>query len=150
MPASLVEDSERHLLLYTPPGSPIYVGKEDKTVEATNHTLAILWPERYYNALLFWRPDWTFRGYYVNLALPHEWDGERCAYVDLELDVALFEDGVVQILDEDEYEESKILYNYPDELIKRIEQATGEVIEMLQQRVYPFDGSLVNWRPEAA
>ncbi len=149
-PMTVVEDAPDRLILYGASGSPIYVGKDDKTVAAGHHTLAIMWPDRYYNSLLFWKADWTFQGYYVNLAMPHEWDGELCTYIDLELDVGLFDDGIVRILDEDEYEEGKILYNYPVELIEQIELATKEVVNLMESRTYPFDGSLVNWRPAAA
>jgi protein associated with RNAse G/E len=149
-PVSVVQDERDQLMLYNPPGVPIYVGKHDRIVPASDHTLSILWPDRYYNVLLFWLPDWTFRGYYVNLALPSEWDGELCVYIDLELDVALFEDGIVRVLDQDEYEESKIRYNYPDELIERVEHTTVQVVEMMERRTFPFDGSLVSWRPNAA
>lgn len=146
-PVSVVEDKPEQLMLYSGPGTPVYVGKEDTTVSSHNHNLTFLWPDRYYNAILFWKPDWTFDCYYVNLALPHQWDGELCTYIDLELDVALFPDGTIKILDEDEYEESKILYNYPRELIAKIDQSAREVVQLMERRAFPFDSSLINWRP---
>ncbi|MEI6043224.1 MAG: DUF402 domain-containing protein [Chloroflexota bacterium] len=149
-PVSVVQDERDQLMLYCGPGVPVYMGKNDTTTTTSQHTLSLLWPGCYYNVLLFWYADWTFHGYYVNLALPYEWDGELCVYIDLELDVALFEDGIVKILDQDEYEESKIRYNYPEELIGQIEEATAEVVQMMERRIFPFDGSLVSWRPNAA
>ena len=134
-------------MLYRGPGVPVYVGKEDATSNSILHNLSLLWPERHYNVVLFWKADWTFDCYYVNLALPRQWDGELCSYIDLELDVALYLDGTLKILDEDEYEESKIRYNYPQELIAKIEQTTAEVVQLMEQRVFPFDGSLIHWRP---
>jgi protein associated with RNAse G/E len=147
MPVSVVEDQPHQLILYCGPGTPVYVGKEDTTHLGTKHNLTILWPERYYNLLLFWDADWTFDCYYVNLAKPHQWDGKLCTYIDLELDVALFENGVIEILDQDEYEDSKIRYNYPRELIAQIERATAEVVDLMERRTFPFDGSLIDWRP---
>jgi len=149
-PVIVIEDSPERLMFYNPLGQPLYIGKEDKTTSSSSHSLNILWPGRYYNLVLFWKKDWLFDGYYVNLAMPPEWDGELCVYIDLELDIGLFNDGIVRILDEDEYAESKIKYNYPQELITQIEEATKEVVAMMEARSFPFDGSLVNWRPEEA
>lgn len=146
-PVEVVEDAEERLMLYSGPGTPVYVGKQDTIVSGSNHNLSLFWPGRYYNAILFWKPDWIFDCYYVNLALPHQWDGELCVYIDLELDVAMFPDGAIKILDEDEYEESKIKYNYTQEMMAQIEQSTIEVVQMMERRAFPFDGSLINWRP---
>ncbi len=146
-PALVVRESEKEQLFYIGPGLPIYVGKSDSTFIGTKNHLTLMWPDVYYNISLFWDGDWNFECYYVNLALPHQWDGELCTYIDLELDVMMTEDGTITILDEDEYEEGKIRYNYPQELIAQIERSTKEVVALMEARTYPFDNSLLNWRP---
>jgi protein associated with RNAse G/E len=88
-----------------------------------------------------------------------EWDGELCSYIDLELDVMYvtedchrlqgeYEKPGVYVLDRDEYEEHKVIYNYPPELMERTEAALLEVLRQIETRAFPFDNSLLGWRPD--
>lgn len=148
IPAQLAWDKPEELAIYLPAGVEIYSPSKQAGFPAQHHILNIFWPGRYFNAEISWYPDWTFRGYYLNLALPHEWDETVCAYIDLELDVTRFEDEPIQILDEDEYEEARLTYNFPPDLVSQIETTRDEVVRLLENEVFPFDGSLKTWRPQ--
>lgn len=145
--ASLLRDEPDALMLYVPAGRELYSHQEQTSRKASHHIIGFFWPGRYYNAEIFWKPDWTFKGYYVNLALPVEWDGQRCAYVDLELDLSHYVGEPIKLLDEDEYEESKLKYNFPPELIEQVEVAKAGAMHLLEAKFFPFDDSLVTWRP---
>lgn len=59
---------------------------------------------RWYNVFeVHARQDDHLRGWYCNIGLPAEVDGNRLSYVDLALDLLVFPDGRQIVLDEDEF-----------------------------------------------
>lgn len=158
-PVAVVSDTSLYLLLFQPAGGPTWHGANNHVFRGSMNNLAVLYPDRDYNVVLFWNADWTFSSYYVNMALPMQWDGELCRYVDLDLDVLYvtknsrrlpgnYEKPGVYVLDRDEYEERKVLYNYPPEIMERSEAALLEVLRQVESRAFPFDDSLLDWRPD--
>ncbi len=157
-PTIVVEDKPEYLSLYHPLHAPLWSGKDGQYHRNNSHSLSFLYPDRDYNVVLFWNPDWTFSSYYVNIALPMRWDGDMCYYVDLDLDVLYIveqsvrvlegrsEPGVIE-LDRDEFEERKLTHNYPAEIVARAESGLREVLAQIEAQAFPFDGSLLNWRP---
>ncbi len=157
-PAAVVTEQPDYLTLYLPMGAPVCNGKVQKLMHSNNHSLALLYPERDYNLVIFWSGDWQFHDYYINIALPSKWDGELCSYVDLDLDVQWRtekSDGVLNgtreagvfLLDRDEYEVRKLMYNYPPDVMARAEAAVPAVLAHIESRAFPFDDSLLDWRP---
>ncbi|MBK7828061.1 hypothetical protein [Nannocystis sp.] len=55
---------------------------------------------------------------------------------------------VVRRLDEEEY--ARRSPSYPAELLPRLEHAICEATTMLAERVFPFDDTLLGWRPDGA
>ena len=161
LPTALVSDTAEHLLLYHPAGGPTWQGSTARVFRSTMHSMAVLSPGKDYNTVLFWNPDWTFSSYYVNVALPVEWDGELCSYIDLDLDVLYVTEnsrrepddyavpGVYE-LDRDEFDEHKVVNAYPQEIIDRAEAALVEVQQLIARKEFPFDDSLLSWRPDPA
>ena len=140
--ARLIRDKPDYLLTLIPLGSPFYSYKEGRNYRGRRLIMHLFWPGRYYNVELTWLEDATFLGYYVNLALPVEWDGDTLAYVDLELDISWYKGEQIKILDEEDYEALKVKYNLPAELISRVSETTSEALQMMEARAFPFDGSL--------
>ncbi len=146
----VVRDEPTGLVLYTPAGAAIRTSARQAIVLASFQTLHFFWPGRHYNAEIFWRPPWQWRGDYLNVALPYEWDGAVCTYVDLELDISHFESEDIRIRDRDEYEVMRTEHGLPANLAAEVERATAEGLELLAEQRYPFDGSFCSWRPGAA
>jgi protein associated with RNAse G/E len=160
LPCAVVSDTPECLTIFHPAGAPFWSGRDNKVYRMDSHSLNLLFPDRDYNVVFFWNLDWTFSAYYVNIALPVEWDGEFCRYIDLDLDVLYvtessyrrpgnYDQPGVYILDRDEYEERKVLFNYPPEIMARAEEALEVVQRQIALGAFPFDGSLLNWRPDA-
>ncbi|NWJ47327.1 MAG: DUF402 domain-containing protein [Chloroflexi bacterium] len=160
-PAQLLEDTADLLLSYTPSGAPFWNGKKQRLEHYENHNLTLLFPKKDFNIIIAWRANWDFHHYYINIALPPERDGSLCRYVDLDLDVMLLtanSDRVLKgdrtagmfVLDREEFEERKQELIYPTEIIERAEKALEEVLYNIKHRIFPFDDSLLNWRPAAA
>jgi predicted RNA-binding protein associated with RNAse of E/G family len=91
--------------------------------------------------LLFWRADWTFRGWYVNL----ETNGRTALGVDVHdhiLDVWVTADGEVEWLDEDELAEGLELGAI---LPTTAAAARAEGERVLEE--WPFPTGWEGWRP---
>jgi hypothetical protein len=43
-----------------------------------------------------------------------------------------------------------VRFGYPSDLIAQARRCSEEVREMIARRVYPFDGSLLDWRPDGS
>lgn len=76
--------------------------------------------------------------YYVNIASPALLDQGFLKYIDYDLDVKLYPDGVERTLDENEYERHSQTYGYPAELSHAVEKSTKEVKAMIANGEFPF------------
>lgn len=72
--------------------------------------------------------------FYVNIATPFIVEEETLKYIDLDLDFRIngINPGTIKKLDLHEYDENKLKYNYPIEIMKQIEIAEQEIIEMFK------------------
>lgn len=83
---------------------------------------------------------------YVDIATPAVWESEsRVTMFDLDLDVVRSQDGIVQVLDEDEFLEHQVRYSYPPELIESTRAATDEVVRALQENREPYASVAATW-----
>lgn len=76
--------------------------------------------------------------FYTNIASPTLIDDGIAKYIDYDLDVKRFSDGHVKFLDKNEYERNIKNYEYSAELARIIEHKQNEVVEMINNHIYPF------------
>jgi uncharacterized protein DUF402 len=115
----------------------------------TNRVLMITESGRYYSTLLFWNHARNeFLGYYVNFQLPLRRSHCGADSLDLDLDIDIEPDLRFHWKDEGDYhkaiEEGLIL----PEWVQGIEKAKPEILERLERRQDPFDGSRLDWMPD--
>jgi predicted RNA-binding protein associated with RNAse of E/G family len=157
-PSLLVEDTPEYLTLFTPIGSSIWSYLHKNTIPGQGNFLSVLFPERDYNVSIAFNPDWHIDHYYINVALPPERAENIVRYIDIDLDVRWLSEhshdvingeleAGVFVLDRDEFEEHKIMYNYPSEIIERAELALEQILRHIESRVFPFGDTYMNWRP---
>lgn len=82
---------------------------------------------------------------YVDITTPPEWDGSRLTFIDLDLDVICRLDGTVEIIDQDEFEENRTTYDYPDELVEGAIAAADRAAALLRAGTEPFDETAEGW-----
>ncbi len=83
---------------------------------------------------------------YANVSLPATFDGETVRWVDLDLDVTI-RDGVVELLDEDEFDEHRARMAYPEGVVTGAREAASELMRLAATRTPPFDRGTHIWRP---
>lgn len=98
----------------------------------------------WFNVISMLRNDRIY--YYCNLSSPYVIDKEGLKYIDYDLDVKLFPDGEMIVLDKDEYDFNIENLDYPEEIIKIINKHLNILIDLIQQQKDPFnDHSVYKW-----
>jgi hypothetical protein len=92
----------------------------------------------------FYDPAPDFQAY-VDVTTEPVWSPHQVRAVDLDLDVIQRADGSVFVDDEDEFEAHRTAYGYPDPLIAQARETCEDVLNAVQARRPPFDGSHVIW-----
>jgi protein associated with RNAse G/E len=75
---------------------------------------------------------------YVDVATPAIWDGGGVYMVDLDLDVVRYRDGGVAVLDEDEFEDHRRRFHYPESVVDAARAAAARLVVDLGERREPF------------
>lgn len=75
---------------------------------------------------------------YVDVITPAVWDGDAVHMVDLDLDVVRRSDGTVEVDDEDEFEEHKVAFGYPDHIVDRARAETAQLVLGIESGKEPF------------
>jgi hypothetical protein len=77
---------------------------------------------------------------YVDVTTPAQVDDGGVHLVDLDLDVVRTWGGVVELLDQDEFEEHRFLLDYPEPIVKSALRSVAGVRAAMTARTRPFDG----------
>ncbi len=97
------------------------------------------WLDRFYNVFRFHEPDGEFRNFYCNVNLPPKFENGVLDYIDLDIDVVVWKDFSIKILDLDEFEESSKKFNFTEELIIKTKSSLEELLRLIENRDFPFD-----------
>lgn len=77
--------------------------------------------------------------YYCNVALPSEFENNQICFIDLDLDLIKKRQGDWQVVDEDEFEENSVKYQYPAELKERARFELEELKRKALEKEFPFN-----------
>jgi protein associated with RNAse G/E len=115
----------------------------------TNRLLFLIEPQKYYSTILFWHNESNeFLCYYINFQVPFQRSHCGIDTLDLDLDLVIYPDFRYEWKDVDEYQKAIQCEIIFPEWIKGIEEARPQVLNTLETRQYPFDGSWLDWRPD--
>ena len=80
---------------------------------------------------------------YIDLAWDARWDGDEPTGIDMDLDVVEQDDRGIWIDDRDEWEEHRVHYCYPLEIVERLESVAVDLEGRVTRREAPFDDTTV-------
>lgn len=103
--------------------------------------ICFFYPDRWYNVITMIRKTGIY--YYCNLASPSLYDGEAIKNIDYDLDVKVFPDGRVDILDEDEYKEHAQRMQYDSTIRKIVETSLKQLLEVIERHDEPFNKACI-------
>jgi hypothetical protein len=78
---------------------------------------------------------------YADAALPATRQGEEISFIDLEIDLVGHPDGTYFIKDVEDFEQHRVEYGYPDEVVAAAWQGIDFAETAWVARKFPFDGT---------
>lgn len=125
----------------------VFVGEFEKEVKHSNLDVIgrgtisyeYYWLDRWFNIFRFHEPDGSLRNFYCNINMPPKFHEGVLDYVDLDIDVLVWQDFSFEILDLDEFRENSEKFNYPDELKTKVQKTLDKLLKMIEMREFPFN-----------
>lgn len=100
----------------------------------------------------WWAAMWNFDRagdyeLYIDVAMPASRAGAEFRLVDLDLDVVRDWNGQISLLDEDEFIEHAVRYNYPDHVRYAARRSADSLLSQVRSGTSPFDlcDAAANW-----
>jgi len=94
----------------------------------------------------WWTAIWNEGGQiYVDVITPARWHGRTVHMVDMDLDVVRRADGAVTVEDEDEFEEHRAQFAYPNDIVERSRTVTAALAVDVERGVEPFGAIGEEW-----
>ena len=100
--------------------------------------LFILSKNRWFNVIAMMKENTPGITYYVNLASPTIYDQGFLKYIDYDLDVKLYPDGVSRLLDQKEYSRHSSELHYDDKIKARLDEELENIKKMMEEKIFPF------------
>lgn len=97
------------------------------------------WKNKWFNIFRFHEPEGVLRNFYCNVNQPPILENGVLDYIDLDIDVLVWQDFSYEILDIDEFEENTLKYSYSGDLQKKAQASLREILDLLEKRHFPFD-----------
>ena len=139
-PAYLVEENDDFWVVVS--RASLVTEAEGRRWITREKAVFFLFKKRWMNVIAMFKEK---RGicYYVNIASPTIYDDGFLKYIDYDLDVKLYPDGVERTLDEKEFIRHSLEYGYSPELIQIIRNEAMKVRAMMENRKFPFQDETV-------
>jgi uncharacterized protein len=140
---------EHGVWLGAPQGTPVRRADEPPI---TSPAFAVLFPKASFWAAAFNAPmAGSPFGYllYVDICTPAEWSDGMVTAIDLDLDVVRALDGTVAVHDEDEFDEHRVRFSYPDHIVAAARSAAAVTLAAIDAGREPFDGVGEAWLQQA-
>lgn len=97
------------------------------------------WLDDWFSIFRFHEPDGSLRNFYCNINMPPTFENNVLDYVDLDIDVLVWKDFSIEILDEDEFAENAEKYNYSAEIKSKAKESLEKILRLAENRKFPFD-----------
>lgn len=128
------------LHFYTPLRTHINHYSRQSFFETDNQSDLFFWRDEWFNVYMNYASRGHLRDYYCNIALPPEIDRQArtLKFIDLDLDVQVRWEQLL-VLDEHEFQENTIKYQYPDDVQLKAWQTVRRLKQQWKARLFPFD-----------
>lgn len=119
------------LVTVAPPNQPVFDLK--RTQYFTVHPLrAYYWFEKHYNLIEVFETTGELLEIYINVASQPEWTNGVLKFKDHELDISKYPPKPAELIDEDEFAEAVLKYNYSTEFQDKMYAIARESLEIAE------------------
>lgn len=141
-PLQLYRKADNHVVLSGAKGRELTHYTRDAVYKFDQETFEYFFTDRWYTAALVFDDNGKVVHVYCNIALPCKITEEEVEFIDLDVDVVV-RDGIIEVIDIDEFEEHKLRYGYSKDLQKRVFEAVDRVKSDIIRGNYPFDRNIL-------
>lgn len=138
---SRLGEDEHGLWLWSPPGSNMQRGHEPMR-QSAGVNVKLIPDNKWWTAM--WNAGLKF-DLYVDIITPPSWNGSTVTMIDIDLDVKRWADGHAEVVDEDEFEEHRVAFDYPERLIDTARATAARLALAVEERHEPFGDVGDSW-----
>lgn len=131
----VLEESENHIIIVN--NKVDVIDGDGRKWRTREPAVCFFYKEKWFNIISMIRTTGIY--YYCNLGSPYIIDEEGLKYIDYDLDVKVFPDDEVLILDKDEYEENIIEMHYSEIIKEIIDNNFSILLDAIKNKEIPFD-----------
>ena len=117
------------IVTISPAGSSVFNIKGEE-YPIHHHYRSYYWFDKFYNLLEIFEPSGELFHIYINVASPPEFENGIMSFKDHELDVSRYPPIAAELIDEDEFAEAAVKYQYSKEFQEKMYLAAEEAIEL--------------------
>lgn len=117
------------IITIAPAGSAVFNIKGEN-YPIRHHYRAYYWFDKFYNLLEVFETSGKLFHIYINIAAPPEFKNGSMSFKDHELDVSRYIPKPAKLIDEDEFAEAAIKYQYTKEFQAKMYAAAEEALEV--------------------
>jgi len=129
--ATIEEVTQDAVITVSPAGSSVFnIKGEDYPL--VHHYRAYYWFEKFYNLLEVFETDGRLFHIYINIASPPEFKNGVMSFKDHELDISKVLPNSAKLVDEDEFSEAVIQYNYSKEFQEKMYATAEEALNLAE------------------
>ncbi len=120
------------IVTIAPAGSSVFnIKGEDYPI--LHHYRAYYWFDKFYNLLEIFEPSGELIHIYLNIAAPPEFENGGMSFKDHELDVSKVLPNPAELVDEDEFAEAIVKYQYSQEFQEKMYAVAREALELAER-----------------
>lgn len=108
-------------------------------IEPGTKSVEYFWLDRWYSVFIFFTPDGELRNFYCNLNFPPTVKHSSLDYVDLDIDIVVWPNGSIEVLDIEEFELNAQKFGYDEAIRLGVATALDEILQKIRDREFPFD-----------
>ncbi len=122
------------IVTIAPAGSSVFnIKGEDYPI--LHHYRAYYWFDKFYNLLEIFETSGELIHIYLNIASPPEFENGGMRFKDHELDISRYLPKPAELVDEDEFAEAIVKYQYSQEFQDKMYEAAREALELAENWV---------------
>lgn len=127
----MIESVDADSIVTISPAGSMVIDKTRLGDHPTKHHLrSYYWLNKFYNLIEVFDVDGELIEIYINVASPPEFENEIMSFKDHELDVVRDMPEPAKIIDEDEFAEAIVTYQYTKEFQEKMYAAANEAVEL--------------------
>lgn len=97
------------------------------------------WLDGWFNVFRFHEPEGSLRNFYCNINMPPKFADGVLDYVDLDIDILVWRDFSIEILDMGEFAVNSEKFNYPAEIKLKVRENFKNLMKLIEKREFPFN-----------